>query len=236
MTRTEIIGDATLYLADCRDVLFDAPEFHCVVSDPPYGIDYRSGHATDDLWRSERFIRGDETTEVRDWVIEFVDGAAMLLFGSWKRPRPAQTKMVLIWDKGGALGMGDLSLPWKPDHEEIYVLGNGFVGARDSGSVIRCPPVQSMASNGRVHPNQKPVELLQRLIVKTQGVICDPFMGSGSTGVAAMKQGRKFIGVEVVPEYFEIACQRIAAAYAQPRLFADEPPPLLPDKHRKETT
>lgn len=72
------------------------------------------------------------------------------------------------------------------------------------------------------HPNEKPVELMMRLCAKVPGLILDPCMGSGSTGVAAIKLGRKFIGCEVVPEYFEIACERIAAAWSQPRLFADD--------------
>jgi len=228
LKRVEVIGDATLYMADCREVLPAIPRVGGIVFDPPYGMAYESGYATDDLWgEGRRAIEGDEDTALRDWVCDLAkhsfDNAPLLAFGTWKRPRPADTKIVLVWDKGGALGMGDLSIPWKCDHEEIYVLGKGFIGRRDSGSVIRCPPVQSMAKNGRSHPNEKPVELMMRLCAKVPGLILDPCMGSGSTGVAAMKLGRKFIGCEVVPEYFEIACERIAAAWGQPRLFDDIP-------------
>ena len=224
--RCEQIGDATLYLGDCRSVLPTIPRVGGIVFDPPYGMAYESGYATDDLWgEGRRAIEGDEDTALRDWICDLAknsfDNAPVLAFGTWKRPRPTETKIVLVWDKGGALGMG-LSLPWKCDHEEIYVLGKGFIGRRDSGSVIRYPPVQSMAKNGRAHPNEKPVELMMRLCAKVPGLILDPCMGSGSTGVAAIKLGRKFIGCEVVPEYFEIACERIAAAWAQPRLFADD--------------
>lgn len=133
------------------------------------------------------------------------------------------TKMVLIWDKGGALGMGDLSIPWKPDHEEIYVLGKGFVGTRDSGSVLRHPPVQSMAKNGRVHPTEKPVSLMVDLCRKVPGTVLDPFMGSGTTGVACVKLGRKFIGIEIDEGYFDIAVERIRKAYAQPDFFVERP-------------
>jgi DNA modification methylase len=132
--------------------------------------------------------------------------------------------MVLIWDKGGALGMGDLSLPWKPDHEEIYVLGAPFVGSRDSGSVLRCPPVQSMAKNGRQHPTEKPVRLMRELLRKTEGAVLDPFMGSGSTGVAAIEMGREFVGYEVEPAYFAIACRRIEEAARQAPLIPHEQP------------
>ena len=248
--RREQIGDCTLYLGDCREILptlnpvLDAEPVAnaisrtgganpptgaiSVVTDPPYGIDYRSGHATDDLWVGGREIANDRSTLTRDGVIDwalFPDGTlvqrACLVFGTWRAPRPSMTKMVLIWDKGGALGMGDLSIPWKPDHEEIYVIGSGFVGSRDSGSVIRCPPVQSMARNGRVHPTEKPVRLMVELCRKVPGTILDPFMGSGTTGVACVKLGRKFIGIEIEPKYFDIACKRIEAAYAQPDMFVE---------------
>ena len=193
--------------------------FDVCVTDPPYGIEYQSGYATDALWGAERRIHGDSDLATRDAVLAEIRCPA-LVFGTWRAVRPAGTRMVLIWDKGGALGMGDLSLPWKPDHEEIYVIGAGFVGARDCGSVIRFPPVQSMAKNGRVHPTEKPVGLLERLIKKTAGAILDPFMGSGTTGVACANLGRKFIGIEIEPRYFEIACERIDNAQRQARLFA----------------
>jgi DNA modification methylase len=119
--------------------------------------------------------------------------------------------------------MGDLSIPWKPDHEEIYVLGSGYIGRRDSGSVIYCPPVQSMAKNGRVHPTEKPVDLMGQLIRKVPGVVCDPFMGSGSTGVACVKAGRHFIGIEIDEGYFDIACDRIRNAYKQGDMFVEQP-------------
>ena len=128
--------------------------------------------------------------------------------------------MILTWDKGPALGMGALDLPWKPSSEEIYVLGRGFVGARDESNVLYCPPVQSMAKNGRLHPNQKPLALIERLLRKCpDGAVLDPFMGSGTTGVACVRMGRKFIGIEIDDRYFEIACERISKAVAQPDLF-----------------
>lgn len=208
---------------------------NAVVTDPPYGIAYKSGYATDALWSGGRSIENDGSTLTRDAVIDWAlshDGIAaanipILCFGTWRAFRPSMTKMVLIWDKGGALGMGDLSIPWKPDHEEIYVIGSGFVGSRDSGSVIRCPPVQSMAQNGRVHPTEKPVQLLIELCRKTSGVVLDPFMGSGTTGVACQKLGRKFIGIEIEEKYFSIACRRIEEAMRQPDMFVESPKPAV---------
>lgn len=219
--RTQI-GNCTLYLADCLEVLprIDADS---VVSDPPYGMAYKSGHATDDLWGDNRTINGDEDTILRDRVAEWADPRPTLLFGTWKAPRPENTRQVLIWDKGGALGMGALDIPWKPDHEEIYVLGKGFVGRRDCGSVIYCPPVQSMARNGRLHPTEKPVQLMMSLLRKVPGVVCDPFMGSGSTIVAAARMGRPAIGIEIDPKHFETACRRVAEAMRQPDMFEETP-------------
>ena len=211
-----VIGNATLYNGDYIEIIHEL-KFDCVVTDPPYGMSYKSGQATDALWGESRTIRNDDTILTRDLVLSMVK-CPCLVFGTWRVERPAGTKMVLIWDKGGALGMGDLSLPWKPDHEEIYVIGSGFVGKRDCGSVIRHPPVQSMAKNGRVHPTEKPVGLMKKLIMKTPGCVLDPFMGSGSTGVAATSMGRKFIGVELDKRYFDIACRRIEDAQRQERL------------------
>ena len=77
-----------------------------------------------------------------------------------------------------------------------------------------------VVSYAKQHPTQKPNELMEWCVNKTAGVVFDPFMGSGTTGVACANLGRKFIGIEIEPKYFDIACERIAAAYAQQRLFA----------------
>lgn len=213
-----IIGNAELWHGDCLAVCMGMHGVDSVLTDPPYGMRYSSGHATDILWGAARSVIGDSSTCARDALLKLFEPNPTLCFGTWRVPRPAATRMVLIWDKGGALGMGDLRLPWKPDHEEIYVLGTDFVGTRTSGSVIKHPPVQSMAKNGRVHPTEKPVGLLVKLANKLPGKILDPFMGSGSTGVACMNLGRSFIGVEIERRYFDIACRRIEDAQRQQRL------------------
>ena len=224
--RTEVIGDCTLYLGDCVEALTaGVGMFGCVLTDPPYGVCYSSGHATESLWVGGNTIVGDTSTVARDLALSLALGDAKrslpaLVFGSRKLPPPANTRSVLIWDKGPALGMGALDIPWKPSWEEIYVLGHGWTGARDEGAVLYCPPVQSMAKNGRLHPTEKPVQLLERLLKKCpDGTVLDPFMGSGSTGEAAIRQGRAFIGIEIEPRYFDIACRRIEAAYKQPDFF-----------------
>ena len=216
----------TLYCGDCRDILPTLGKVDAVVTDPPYGVDYHSGWATDALWAAGRSITGDKDTSARDYVLDRYPIQPVLVFGSRKIPEPARTRMVLTWDKGPALGMGAIDLPWKPSSEEIYVLGRGFVGSRDESNVLYCPPVQSMAKNGRLHPNEKPVSLLQRLIAKCPfGVILDPFMGSGTTGVAAIREGRSFKGIEIEAAYFDIACRRIADTLSRLDMFVERPPP-----------
>jgi site-specific DNA-methyltransferase (adenine-specific) len=104
--------------------------------------------------------------------------------------------------------MGDLSVPWKPNTEEIYVIGKGFAGRRDS-SVLRAQVV-TWASKGRDHPNMKPIGLLERLIDKCPpGTIADPFAGSGSTLIAARNLGRNAIGVEIEERYCEIIAKHL---------------------------
>lgn len=220
--RVETIGRARLYLGDCREVLPSLQGIAGVLTDPPFGIGYISGHATDGLWVGGRTIANDHDTSARDEALALLAEVPALVFGSRRKPETPGTRMVLTWDKGPALGMGDLSLPWKPTTEEIHVVGRGFVGRRDKGAVVYHPPVQSMAKNGRLHPNEKPVGLLRKLLQSLpDGLICDPFMGSGSTGVACAAEGRDFIGCEIDPAYFDIACKRIEDAQRQGDFFVE---------------
>lgn len=155
-------------------------------------------------------IVGDEDTGLRDWVLAAWTGPA-IVFGSWKEPRPDNVKAVLIWEKGDHVGMGDLSFPWKPNTEEIYVIGSGFHGHRGS-SVLRVNAAVTWNStpDGRKHPHAKPTALMRELIAKCPtGRIVDPFAGSGSTLEAARLTGRKAIGIEIEEKYCEIAANRL---------------------------
>lgn len=210
----------TLY---CGNALIDPSVWtsaDVLVTDPPYGLDYRSNamRAVDGLGPRRSLPRSivcDEDTATRDqviaeWVAVHGPHAPAIVFGTWKIPFPAGTRTMLIWDTKGALGMGAMDLPWKPSHQQLYVLGKGFTGRRDS-DVLTFAPVQAKAANGRQHPHQKPVGLMKALIDKCPpGVIADPCAGSGSTLVAAKALGRQAIGVEVDERFCEVIAGRLA--------------------------
>jgi hypothetical protein len=125
-----------------------------------------------------------------------------------------------------AFGMGDLRFPWKGSWELIYVKGNTWRGRRDEG-VLRGHIQVSWESHGRSHPHQKPVSLIEALLEKLPdgSLILDPFMGSGTTGVAALRLGHRFIGIELDLHHFTTACERISEAYKQPDMFIARPEP-----------
>jgi DNA modification methylase len=218
--RKEVIGAATLYLGDCREILPSLDMVDAVVSDPPYGIAHSSNHGAS--WAGTQ-IAGDSTTEARDHVVAWAGDLPGVYFGTWKTPPVAGTRACVIWSKGPAFGMGDLSLPWKPSFEMAYVVGQGWEGRRGEG-VLTGPVVVSWESAGRVHPHQKPEWLMAHFIERVPHAknILDPFMGSGTTGVAAVQMGRKFIGIELNPTYFDIACKRIEDAQRQGSLFEEQ--------------
>jgi site-specific DNA-methyltransferase (adenine-specific) len=195
----------TIYHGDALDFR-GLVEADVLVTDPPYGIDYESNR----FGTLPRSIHGDVDTAARDGMLAWWGSRPALIFGSWRRPRPERTRQLLVWDSGGALGLGALDLPWKPAHQEIYVLGGGFKGRRTT-DVLRYPPVQSMAKNGRVHPHEKPIALMRALLQKCPpGAVLDPFAGSGSTLRAAFDLRRKAIGIEIEERYCEIAAQRLS--------------------------
>ena len=220
--RKEVIGDATLYLGDCLEILPTLPKVDAVITDPPYGINHSSSHGAS--WEGTRIV-GDADTSARDRALSGFANVAS--FGTWKTPPIADTKGCLVFDKGPAFGMGDLQFPWKGSWELIYVRGNIWRGSRDEGVLrghIQCSweTRGAMYHDGRKHPHQKPVSLIEVLLAKLppDAAVADPFMGSGTTGVACANLGRKFIGIEIEPKYFDIACERIDNAYRQQRMFA----------------
>ena len=189
----------TIYHGDCREILPHV-EAYVMVSDPPFGMSYSSG------WSGSSAV-GDADVGVRDFALKLWGERPALIFGRWSEPKPFGTRCRIIWDKGEWPGMGDLALPWGPSDEEIYVLGKGFVGKR-TGTVLRSNRIGAQEA---LHPTEKPIALLQRLIQACPpGLILDPFMGSGTTLVAAKLEGRRAIGIEIEERYCEIAVKRLA--------------------------
>jgi site-specific DNA-methyltransferase (adenine-specific)/modification methylase len=203
--RTETIGAATLYLGDCRDVLPTLGKVDAVVTDPPYGIG---------ITRSNRLAvsrgMGGGTWDDETPDLSFVRALTAVahhtsIWGGNYFGLPA-TRCVLVWDKqNDDRDFADLEMAWT----------NIDAVAR----IFRMRPMNM--DGGKVHPTQKPIDLMKWCIAKLADpvTILDPFTGSGSTGVAAVQMGRRFIGIERDEGYFDIACRRIEQAQRQGDMF-----------------
>ena len=229
------IGNCVLYQGDCLQVMPALGKVDAVLTDPPYGISHASNHGAS--WNG-RQIASDHDTSARDAVAALVDGAAGVFFGTWKTPPIANARGCVVWDKGPAFGMGDLAFPFKPSFELAYICGAGWLGERGQG-VLRGPVQVSWEnhqnipdSERRKHPHQKPVWLMEYFLEKLPNAetILDPFMGSGTTGVACVNLGRKFIGIEMDPDYFDICVKRITDAHRQADLFVAKPATIQPSQ------
>lgn len=219
--RKEIIGNAELWLGDCRDILPTLPRVDAVVTDPPYGIGLRNGDVDGHRTPRSFNVAGDHDQSAGIAVLAWAEreGLPTIAFASPWKPWPGQWRNLIVWDKGGAVGGGgDIRTCLKRSWELVQVTRNRAVyGPRDV-SVWRHPITGADTAD---HICAKPVQLMERLLrVFTMGAIVDPFMGSGTTGVACANLGRRFIGVELERKYFDIACRRIEDAQRQGRLIA----------------
>jgi site-specific DNA-methyltransferase (adenine-specific)/modification methylase len=223
MSRVETIGDATLYLGDCRDILPSLPKVDAVVTDPPYGIGFVHSGKGGCLARSTQFggvpVVGDDAPfDPSPWLVF----PRVVLFGANHfAGRLPSSPNWLIWDKRDGVcsnDQADCEMAWTNGTGPARLkrhLWNGMLKATEKGQI-------------RVHPTQKPVAIMEWAIkeaTESSDRILDPFMGSGTTGVAAIKLGRKFIGIELEPKYFDIACRRIEEATRQPDMFIERPKP-----------
>jgi DNA modification methylase len=195
----------TIYHGDCRE-LIPALTFDVVVTDPPYGMNLQSGRGGK---LGSLKVANDHDTTVRDFVLAKAGRWPHVDVWALVDRAPRRVSDGPLLGQRRPYGMGDLSMPWKPTVEEIYVLGKGFVGHRGS-CVLRYNAPAPAADQGRLHPTEKPVDLMRDLIGKCPpGVILDPFMGSGTTLRAAKDLGRKAIGIEIDERYCEIAARRM---------------------------
>lgn len=218
--RTEQIGDATLYLGDCREILPTLPKVDAVITDPPYGIGEAAGKNKS---RGRLAIAKDygnaswDDRPIEDDLLGLVRNAGkwcVMFGGNYYYCPPASCW--LVWDKeNGASDFADCELAWTnlpKAVRRLKYLWNGMLRA-----------------NGEPrgdHPTQKPIGVMRWCIGHVPepcSMILDPFMGSGTTGVACAQLGRKFIGIEIEPKYFDIACRRIEDAYRQAPLFPANP-------------
>ena len=210
MAEKVTIGNAELWHGDCREVLPLLQGVDAIVTDPPYGIALRNGDV--DGHRSARSfeIAGDATQDVGLAVLQFADAHQYptVFFASPWKPWPGEWRNLLVWNKGGAVGGGgDIKTCTKRTWELVQVTRNGAMHGPRAESVWHVPIVPADTVD---HICAKPVRLMERLVrTFTTGAVCDPCMGSGSTGVACMRLARRFVGIEIDRRYFDIACERI---------------------------
>ena len=199
----------TLYHGDCLTEHREWLDADVLVTDPPYGMAYYSGRR-----KADDAIAGDRSLTARDDVLDAWrygnSDRPALSFGTWKQPRPDGVKQLIVWDKRGGAGFsGDLKMPWADITEEIYVMGKGWRGGRVP-AIYSVPTIPAASPERHGHPTPKPVGLMSLLLEKCpNGVVADPFAGSGATLVAARDMGRKAIGVELEERYCEIIAKRL---------------------------
>ena len=233
--RKEIIGSCELYLGDCREVLPGLGRVDAVVTDPPYssGGFQESGKSAGSLGTRglERIAADNLSTRGYVKLLSFVCSKTRadeyFCFTDWRMWTSTfdcfevgfiRVRNMIVWDKK-QMGMG---LPWRNQHELIAygkrTSAKNITG--NNGNVI-----QFARQANEDHPTQKPVGLIEILLNNSSArTVLDPFMGSGTTGVACANLGRGFIGIEVDPQHYGTALRRIEAAYRQPRLFAEPAP------------
>ncbi len=207
-------GDVRLYLGDCREILPTLGKVDAVVADPPYGVGFK--------YESHN----DTRDGYEDWCTTWFDllNAKCVLMtpgavnvAMWARIRPF--KWQAAWLKPAAMGRSPFGFcNWEP----VLLWGTP---AGDTTDVFTAQIIPDRSVDG--HPCPKPLVWGEKMVAMSGGdTILDPFMGSGTTGVACVRLGRKFIGIEIEPKYFDIACKRIDKAYDDFGLIEATPPAI----------
>ncbi len=208
--RVEQIGDCRLYLGDSGEIVPSlSGEYNSIVTDPPYGLGDRMQGGT---WgANQKYMEmreWDQQTPSLDFIIE--TGLPTIVWGGNYFTLPVSRNW-LVWNKPRrGMTMADGELAW----------------CSWDGNLRICDSYEPNGSYERHHPTQKHISVMTWCLKQLPAgctTILDPFMGSGTTGVACVKTGMKFIGIEVEPKYFDIACRRVEQAYAQPDLFIEPP-------------
>ena len=217
--RVEKIGLATLYLGDCREVLPGLDRPAAVITDPPYGI--RADEAASKNrgkwgWKFYGETQWDRSRPPPCAIKAMLAAAPTVVIwgGNYFADLLPVSMGWLVWDKGQRnFSFADCELAWTSENRAARVLTYARASA---------------LADGKEHPTQKPVAVMRWCIEQAKvppgGVILDPYMGSGSTGVAAVQMRHPFIGIEIEPRYFDIACRRIEDAQRQGDMFRDAAP------------
>lgn len=217
--REVIIGDARLILGDCAEVLPLIGKVDAVITDPPYGINFQSqgggqtrGKGGWTAFENKDWDSSPPSKKVFDALIA-VSKVQIIWGGNYFTDMIPPTMQWLVWDKGQrSFSLADCEFAWSSQKKAARIFNYS------RGAAMQ---------DGKQHPTQKPVALMAWCIEQVKPApkeILDPFMGSGTTGVAAIQMGRKFIGIERDPAYFDICCERIGRAVAQGQLFEPEKP------------
>lgn len=206
--RVERIGDATLCLGDCREILPTLPKVDAVITDPPYGIG-AAQEKPHNGWKDYGIAAWDKDRPSREVFDAFLcKGDVIIVWGgNYFTDYLPPSMQWLAWDKGqDGFSLADFELAWSSQHK--------------AARRIHYPRALAL-KDGKEHPTQKPIAVMRWCIGQAGNprTILDPFMGSGTTGVAAVQLGRKFIGIEIEPRYFDIACRRIEDAQRQKPLI-----------------
>lgn len=205
----------TLFHGDCREIT-EWLEADVLITDPPYGRNWRQGnikgHRGSDAHAG---IANDHSTEVRDGALALWGRRPAIIFGDLMLPPPNDVQLVGVYHKGsGADGMRGAIAGVRRDAEAIYFLGGwpSALGGRSSVFVTRrcISAAHGLVAEAGGHPHTKAPLVMEELVALTEGVIADPFAGSGSTLLAAKQLGRRAIGVELEERYCELAAKRLA--------------------------
>jgi site-specific DNA-methyltransferase (adenine-specific) len=201
MFREEIIGRARLILGDCREVLPTLPKVCAVVTDPPYGIgkDGQSKTTGGNGGRKAHEFKGWDANRPAPEIFELLLKAAptaIIWGGNYFADMLPATGKWLVWDKGQRINQSDGELAWTSMNGALRICTMNRV---------------ELLLEGTEHPTQKPIKLLDWTLahIPEARTILDPFMGAASTGIAAIRAKKDFIGIERDPDYFAIACRRI---------------------------